>query len=108
MGGRRAPFWPGVRAFTEVAEVSLPPGEVRQRVLEHLAPPLAKYGYELVEASDEQPPFVFSGRTGSFSLPRRLSIRLTFEPLEEARTRLLAHGKAPLAVRRGFAGLAQL
>ena len=106
--GRRAPFWPGVRAFSEIAEVSLRPDQVRRRVLEHLAPPLAKYGYELVEAGDAQLTFLFDGRTGSFSLPRRMTIRLTFEPLGETRTRLLAHGKAPLAVRRGFANLARL
>jgi hypothetical protein len=105
---RRRPFWPGVAPFTEIVEVSLPPNEVRRRVLEHLAPPLAKYGYELVEAGDEQIRFVFSGRTGPFSLPRTLSIRLGFEPLGESGTRLLAHGSAPLSVRRGFAGLARL
>ena len=77
-------------------------------MLEHLAPPLAKAGYELVEAGDGQLTFVFDGRTGSFSLPRRMTIRLAFEPLGEGRTRMLAHGKAPLGVRRGFAGLAQL
>jgi hypothetical protein len=106
--GRRAPFWPGVRAFSEVVEVPRPPSEVRRRVLEHLAPALAKSGYELVEAGDEQLIFLFDGRTGSFSLPRRLTIRLMLEPLGETRTRLLAHGKAPLGVRRGFASLAQL
>jgi Domain of unknown function (DUF1707) len=105
---RRVPVWPGVRAFSEVAEVSLPPDQVRRRVLEHLAPPLARYGYELVEAGDEQLTFLFDGRTGSFSLPRRLTIRLAFEPLGEGGTRLLAHGKAPLGVRRGFADLARL
>jgi hypothetical protein len=105
---RHVPFWPGVRAFSEVVEVPRPPSEVRRRVLEHLAPALAKSGYELVEAGDEQLTFQFDGRTGSFSLPRRLTIRMTFEPLREGRTRLLAHGKAPLGVRRGFASLAQL
>jgi hypothetical protein len=105
---RRGPFWPGVRAFSEVVEVPRSPSEVRRRVLEHLAPALAKSGYELVEAGDEQLTFLFDGRTGSFSLPRRLTIRLTFEALGEGRTRLLAHGKAPLGVRRGFASLAQL
>jgi hypothetical protein len=102
------PFRPGVRAFTEIAEVSLPPDQVRRRVLKHLAPPLARYGYELVDAGADRLTFVLSGRTGAFSLPRSLSIRLTLEPLPEGRTRLLAHGKAPLGVRRGFAGLAQL
>jgi hypothetical protein len=97
-----------VRAFSEVVEVPRSPSEVRRRVLEHLAPALAKSGYELVEAGDEQLTFLFDGRTGSFSLPRRLTIRLTFEALGEGRTRLLAHGKAPLGVRRGFASLAQL
>jgi hypothetical protein len=37
-----------------------------------------------------------------------MTIRMAFEPLGEGRTRLLAHGKAPLGVRRGFASLAQL
>jgi hypothetical protein len=106
--GRGVPVWPGVRPFTEIVELSLPPSEVRRRVLEHLAPPLAKYGYGLVEAGDEQLAFLFSGRTGSFSLPRSLSIRLTFEALDPGGTRLLAHGKAPLVVRRGFASLARL
>jgi hypothetical protein len=105
---RRAPLWPGVRAFSEIVEVPVPPDEVRRRVLEHLAPALAKYGYELVEAGDRQLKFVFDGRTGSFSLPRRLTVRMAFEPLGEGRTRLLAHGRAPLGVRRGFASLAQL
>ena len=107
-GTRRLPFWPGVRAFSEIAEVPAPPNEVRRRVLEHLAPPLAKSGYELVEAGDEQLTFLFDGRTGAFSLPRRMTIRMAFEPLGEGRTRLLAHGKAPLGVRRGFASLARL
>jgi Domain of unknown function (DUF1707) len=105
---RRRPFWPGVAPFTEIVEIGLPPGEVRRRLLEHLAQPLAKYGYELVEASDERISFVMSGRTGPFSLPRRLSIRLSLEPLGEGRTRLLAHGSGPLSVRRGFAGLARI
>jgi hypothetical protein len=106
--GRRAPLRPGVRPFTEIAEVTLPPSEVRQRVLEHLARPLAECGYELVDAGDEQLEFLFSGRTSAFSLPRRLSIRVTLEPLGEGRTRLLAHGKAPLLVRRAFATLGSL
>ena len=98
---RRRPFWPGVAPFTEMVEVSLPPSEVRKRLLEHLAAPLAKSGYELVEAGDEQIRFELRGW-------RTLSIRLTLEPVGEGRTRLLAHGSGPLAVRRGFAGLARL
>ncbi len=104
-GRRRRPFWPGVAPFTELVEVSLAPAEVRQRILQNLAPPLATYGYELVDADPDR--LGFEQRDRPIWGKRRV-IRIRLEEQGEGRTRMLVHGSAPLGVRRAFAGLREL
>ena len=102
---RGRPRWPGVAPFTEIIEVPLPPAEVRRRILEILAPSLARAGYELVDPGETQ--LAFEQRHGVL-WERKSAIKLRFEPLGERRTRMLAHGSGPLRVRRGFAELRDL
>jgi Domain of unknown function (DUF1707) len=102
---RGRPRWPGVAPFTEIIEVPLPPAEVRQRILEILAPSLARAGYELVDPGESQ--LAFAQKHGVL-WERRSAINLRFEPLGDGGTRMLAHGSGPLRVRRGFAELREL
>jgi hypothetical protein len=97
--GGRAPRIPGVFPFSETIEVDRPVSEVETAVLRALAPRLAGAGFNLVATDRQNLVFVRS------SLLRTHRVQLTLNDLGEGRTHLMAHGTAPLGIRRAFAQL---
>ena len=90
------PWFPGRRHFVERKVLNAPLDEVREAALAFLVPPLERHGYPLqLEANDV---LVFAQ---SFSV--RITVRL--RDLGDRRTLVLAHGVAPLGIRRAFAQL---
>jgi hypothetical protein len=88
------PWFPGRRHFVERKVLNAPLDEVREAALAFLVPPLERHGYPLwQEASDV---LVFAQ-----SSEARITVRL--RDLGDKRTLVLAHGLAPLAIRRAFA-----
>jgi hypothetical protein len=90
---------PGRRHFTERKLLDAPLEEVLDAALAFLVPPLERCGYFLHQEGDDVLVFqdVRHGPRG------RLMVR--FRDAGDNRTLVLAHGVAPLAVRRAFATL---
>ena len=90
------PWFPGRRHFVERKVLNAPLDEVREAALAFLVPPLERHGYPLyLEAPDV---LVFAQ-----SYDARITVRL--RDLGDRRTLVLAHGVAPLGIRRAFARL---
>jgi Domain of unknown function (DUF1707) len=93
------PWLPGRRHFSERKLLDAPLEEVREAALAFLVPPLERHGYVLHQEGSDV--LVFSDpRTGGTA---RILVR--FRDAGDRRTLVLAHGTAPLAVRRAFARL---
>jgi hypothetical protein len=117
--GRRAPRIPGHLAFVERVELAVAPAVARELVFEHIAPAMARSGYELSIVGSA---FMFRRRwrpgwtmlVAVFAFPVGL-LALTHQHTDEVivelhdgphgATELIAHGVGPLAVRRAFASL---
>jgi Domain of unknown function (DUF1707) len=96
---RKPPRMPGVAPFSETIEVDRPVAEVETLVLRQLTPLLARSGFALVATDRRTLTFV---RSGVLRIHRVL---VTLDDLGDERTRLTAHGTAPLSIRRAFAEL---
>jgi Domain of unknown function (DUF1707) len=94
------PRIPGVFPFSETIEVERPVAEVETAVLRAIAPRLARAGFNLVASDRGNLVFVRTGR-----LLRTHRVQLTLHDLGDGRTHLMAHGTAPLGIRRAFAEL---
>jgi Domain of unknown function (DUF1707) len=94
------PRIPGVFPFSETIEVDRPVAEVETAVLRAIAPRLARAGFNLIATDRQNLVFVRTGR-----LLRTHRVQLTLHDLGEGRTHLMAHGTAPLGIRRAFAEL---
>ena len=90
------PWFPGRRHFVERKVLNAPLDEVREAALAYLVPPLERHGYPLHQEAYDV--LIFAQ---SFS--DRITVRL--RDLGDSRTLVLAHGLAPLAIRRAFARL---
>jgi hypothetical protein len=95
------PWWPGNRPFSERKLLESPPDECRRSALAFIVPALERTGYELTKEGEES--LVFSDRRGLAPGGNRITVR--FLPAPDGRTLVLAHGTAPLGVRRAFAKL---
>ena len=115
----KPPRFPGRYAFSSRWRAPVRSSRAMAELLEHVAPPLLAYGYELAERTPERAvfvrsripawvaiPCVFLFPFGLFALMIRTEERIAVELIEEGGdTVLVAHGTAPLAVRRAFAHL---
>ena len=118
-GGRRAPRVPGSFSFVERMELSVAPSVAREQAFEHIAPALARDGYELSVVGGAllfrrhwRPAWtillaVFTFPIGLLALTHRNSDEVIVEIHEgpHGGTELIAHGVGPLSVRRAFATL---
>jgi hypothetical protein len=116
---RRAPRVPGSFSFVERVELAVAPGVARERAFVHIAPALARDGYELSVVGDAlmfrrhtRPAWtilvaVFVFPIGLLALTHRHSDEVIVEirPGPHGGTELIAHGVGPLSVRRAFANL---
>lgn len=116
--GRQAPVVPGIVPFFERVHLPGAPEDVRSQALDHIVPGLGSYGYALKAADGEELRFAWRRRPGWTVLVAVLAfpvgllsllymdterIAIRFEPGPEGGTWVIAHGVAPLPVRRGFA-----
>jgi cobalamin biosynthesis protein CbiG len=95
----KPPRMPGVAPFSETIEVDRPVAAVETAVLRQLAPLLARTGFALVGTDRRTLTFRRSG------ILRTHRVQLTLDDIGDERTRLTAHGSAPLMIRRAFAEL---
>ena len=95
------PWWPGRRPFAERKLLDNPPDECRRSALAFIVPALERTGYQLSKETDET--LVFADRRGLAPGGDRITVR--FLPAPDDRTLVLAHGTAPLNIRRAFAKL---
>jgi hypothetical protein len=116
---RGRPWFPGRYAFTVRWVAPASRREAQIDLMEFVAPPMHRFGYDIVERTPER--LVFERRTfpmwtllpaiflfpiGLFALFIRNNERVAIELLERrGETIVIAQGVAPLAVRRAFAGL---
>ena len=116
-GERRPPRVPGIYSFFERVELDVSPAVAREQAFEHIAPALARAGYELSVVGGA---LMFRRRwrpawtilVAIFTFPFGL-VALTHRHTDEViveiaagphgATELIAHGVGPLAVRRAFA-----
>jgi len=91
------PRLPGRRHFAERKLLNAPLDEVREAALTFLVPPLERNGYPLHQEGPDVLVFTHPHRAA------RIIVR--FRELGDRRTLVLAHGVAPLGVRRAFARL---
>ena len=91
------PRFPGRRPFTERKLLLAPMEEVRDAALAFIVPPLEAHGYLLHQEGHDV--LVFTSRY------RGDRIMVRFRDAGDGRTLVLAHGTAPLRVRRAFAQL---
>jgi len=116
----RTPRSPGLLPFVERADLAVAPREALVEALTSIAPPLSAHGYRLVERTSERLVFVRRRRPGwtiavaIFLFPfglialghrTREEINVHFDAAPGGGTGVVAHGEAPLAVRRAFARL---
>jgi hypothetical protein len=116
---RRAPRIPGRHAFVERVPLAVDPQIAREQVFVHIAPALARQGYQLRMVGRT---FMFRRRwrpgwtilLAIFTFPIGLAaltyqnedeVTVEIEPDAGGGTELLAHGVGPLSVRRAFATL---
>ena len=116
---RRRPRVPGRLAFVERTPLAADPGLAREQAFVHIAPALASHGYKLslqgealVFGRPRRPGWtialaVFAFPFGLLALLHTESdeVVVVIEPTPGGGSTLLAHGVAPLAVRRAFARL---
>ena len=95
------PWWPGRRPFNERKLLDTPLAEVRESALAFIVPSLERYGYVLSKEEAEVLTFALK-RPGSIGADR-ITVRL--RDTGDGRTLVIAHGTAPLRVRRAFATL---
>lgn len=91
------PWVPGRRGFSHRVRLDAPPHVVRDHATAYLVPALDTIGLRMLRSSPDHMEF-------SRGLDRAT---LTLQPAGDDGTLLIAHGHAPLAVRRAFAQLAQ-
>jgi hypothetical protein len=96
------PRWPGRRAFAERKLLDAPIEEVREATLAFVVPPLERHGYLLREERDDV--LTFARRDPRHVGADRVVVRL--RDTGDRRTLVMAHGTAPLRIRRAFARLA--
>jgi hypothetical protein len=89
------PWWPGTRPFNERKLLNSPVDQVREAAITFIVPSMEQSGYRLLEEHPDR--LVF------FGLGERVTVRL--RDAGDRRTLVLAHGIAPLSVRRAFAKL---
>lgn len=94
---RGVPWLPGRRHFAEWQLLDAPLDEVREAALTFLVPPLERNGYPLHQEGSDVLVLLNPHRGG------RIMVR--FRDPGDRRTLVLAHGVAPLGVRRAFARL---
>lgn len=92
------PRVPGRRHFSERKLLQAPPAEVRAALLVRLVPALERHGFYVHRDAAEE--LVLENRR---QIGSRVTVRL--RDAGDGRTLLLAHGQAPLRVRRAFAAL---
>jgi hypothetical protein len=116
---RRGPWVPGTYAFAESWRAPADRATAMRELLEHVAPPLHRHGYELSERTPDRLVFTFSHRPlwtillaiflfpiGLLALLYKEHERLTIDLIEDERGTLVsARGVASLPVRRAFATL---
>jgi hypothetical protein len=95
------PWWPGRRPFSERKLLDSPLAEVREAMLAFLVPSLERTGYALSKEADDV--LVFADRRGLAPGANRITVRL--RDAGDRRTLVIAHGTAPLGIRRAFARL---
>jgi hypothetical protein len=117
---RRAPRVPGRIPFVERVPLATDVETAHDEAMEHLVPTMLRYGYELEDRSRDRLAFtlrrrpgwtiavaIFAFPFGLLALMHQADERVVVE-IERGRgggSVLIAHGKAPLAVRRAFAQL---
>lgn len=119
-GDRRVPRVPGSFSFVERVELQVSPAVAREQAFEHIAPALARSGYELSVVGGAlvfrrrwRPTWtilvaIFTFPIGLLALSRRNTdeVILEIQPAPHGGgTELVAHGVGPLGVRRAFATL---
>jgi hypothetical protein len=118
-GARRPPRVPGIFSFVERVELDVSPAVAREQAFAHIAPALARVGYELSSVGGAlmfrrhwRPTWtilvaVFAFPFGLIALTHRHTDEVIVEIAEgpHGGTELIAHGVGPLAVRRAFATL---
>ena len=95
------PWWPGLRPFSERKLLDAPIAEVRESMLALMVPALERTGYHLSKETDDV--LVFADRRGLAPGANRITVRL--RDAGDRRTLVIAHGTAPLNIRRAFAKL---
>ena len=95
------PWWPGRRVFAERKLLDASPGECRTNALAFMAPSLERFGFHLTKETPEA--LIFAQRPRGQVGADRVTVR--FLPVPDGRTLVLAHGTAPLKIRRAFAKL---
>jgi len=108
-----------VEEFEERVELRVAPAVAREQAFEHIAPALARQGYELSVVGGAlmfrrrwRPAWtillaVFTFPIGLLALTHRNSdeVIVEIQAAPHGRTELIAHGVGPLSVRRAFAKL---
>ena len=116
---RRRPMVPGKRGFTARWHAPTDSKTTMAELMAHIAPPLERWEYDLVQRFDDRLRFerevrpgwtilvaVFAFPIGLLALMHRDRERITIDLAETDRgTTLVASGIAPLPVRRAFAEL---
>jgi hypothetical protein len=115
----RAPWFPGWRNFSVRWRVRARPNAVMADLLEDVAPPMLAYGFKIEERTPDRVVFTYPRTPGWVILPCvflfpfgllalliRTHDRVTVELADRGgETVLIAHGLAPLSVRKAFAEL---
>jgi len=118
-GDRRPPRAPGIFSFVERVELDVSPAVAREEAFEHIAPALARVGYELSVVGGalmfrrhSRPTWtvlvaIFTFPIGLLALMHRNTdeVIVEIQAGPHGGTELIAHGVGPLAVRRAFATL---
>ena len=118
-GRRRRPKVPGTRGFTTRWHAPTDAKTTMAELMAHVAPPLDRWGYDLVQRFDDRLRFecevrpgwtilvaIFAFPLGLLALMHTDRERTTIDLAETDRgTTLVASGVAPLPVRRAFAEL---
>jgi hypothetical protein len=105
--GRSRRLYPGVRHFSERADVGVPRERAFDSALASLVPGLGRAGYRVV--SSERPTVIRLERPPSGIVARLLGepkpLTMVFTEGPKGGTRITSFGEAPRSVRRAFADL---